>query len=97
MHPRVNHRLHDQQHVGRSGAAKRGRHVQVALVVDLDSLVQRAQYGLRLLKLLLRDPARGLPHRNPFRNLARCVGHRADYRGVAQGLDDLLHWDAGGD
>src|SRR5467141_4190162 len=58
VHAGVDERLHQQEHVRRSGAGERGRHVDHALLLDLDLLAERAEDRLRAVALIALD-ARG--------------------------------------
>ncbi len=75
MHARVDQRLHEHEDVSRAGAAERGRHVQIGLIVDEKFLAQRAEDGLGLTELFLGHFGRGRPHSHALADLSRCIGH----------------------
>ena len=75
MHGGVDQRLHQQEHVGRPGAADGGRHVEEALGLDVELAPERADDGPRLLALRRRHLRRGRPHRHALADLGRRIGH----------------------
>jgi hypothetical protein len=86
MHAGVDERLHQQEHVRRSRAGERGRHIDHALVLDLDLLAERAEDRLRAVALVAVDARRGAPGGDAHADLRRRVGHRAHDRRVVEAL-----------
>ncbi len=93
----VDQRFHDQEDVGRAGAADGGGHGDQLLVVDLHLLAQRAEQYLRLLSLRLGDLGRGVPDGHAPTELRRRVGHAAHDLAVAQSVGQRLRAGAGDD
>ena len=81
---RVDERLHDEEHVGRAGAADRGGHGDQLLVVDLELGAEGPEQRRRLLALVLGGLGRRVPDGHAFAQLRRRVGHAADDLVVAE-------------
>ena len=81
---RVDERLHDEEHVGRAGAADRGRHRDHLLVVDLELEAERTEQGGGLRPLLVGRLGRGVPDRHALAEAGRRVGHAAHDLVVAE-------------
>ncbi len=86
MHARVDERLHQQEDVGRTGAGERGRHVDHALLLDLDLLAERAEDRLRAVALIALDARGRAPRGDAHPDLRRRVRHRAHDRRVVEAL-----------
>ena len=85
MDGRVDERLHHQEHVGRAGAADRGRHGDHLLVVDLE-LVRRARRAGRRPGPAARRSSPGVAYQTvmPLPEPGRRVGHAPDDLVVAE-------------
>ncbi len=81
---RVDERLHDEEDVGRAGAADRGRHRDHLLVVDLELGAERAEQGRRLGPLRLGRLGRRVPDGHALAEPGRRVRHAADDLVVAE-------------
>ena len=75
VHGRVDERLHDEEHIGGSGATDRRRHRDHPLVVHRQLGSERFQEGGRLLPLLGGDLRRRVPDRHPLAQSCRRVRH----------------------
>jgi len=98
VHTSVNQRLHEQEDVGRAGAAERRRHVEILLVLDEHLFAHRLQDLHGLLALRVGHGAGARPHRDALADLRRRVGHHAhDVLVAAQPFAQRGDGDAGSD
>ena len=97
MNARINHRLHEQEDVGRAGAREGGRHVEEAFLVEEDLVAEGRQDFSSGLLLCFGYLVGGGPHGDSFANLGRCVRHRPDNRIVAETTGNLVDGGTGHD
>ncbi len=84
MHAGVDERLHEQEHIGRTGTGEGRRHIDLRLLGDLELFAQRAEDRFRAgLVIALHRRARA-PHRDAHPDLRGRVRHRADDDGVLE-------------
>ena len=97
IHPRVDQRLDEQEHVGRPAGAQGRCHVHVLLIGDIDLLAHARQHGLGHLTLGVRDARRAGPEGHPAAHLGRGVGHHPHHGAVVQPGRQRVHPRAGND
>mmetsp|Transcript_38743 Transcript_38743/g.116391 ORF Transcript_38743/g.116391 Transcript_38743/m.116391 type:complete len:272 (+) Transcript_38743:596-1411(+) len=97
VHARVDHGLHEEEDVGRTGAGDGGAHVYEGLVVNVDRLPETAQHVLNPLPLIRADAVRAAPHSHPLPDLRGRVGHAPRHLGHARPVREARYGRPGDD
>jgi len=84
----IDHGLHEQEDISRTGAAERRGLVHVVFILGEYLFAQSAEDDGGLMFLFIRDLGRGGPHGDPFADLPRRVRHGPHHGTVRQSGGD---------